>query len=201
MLGVIEMTINDCFKELLKHIYTELLKPKGWKKQGNDFRFIREDGIGQIINFQKSKWSTSEKCDFFINYGIYIEAEQTLTNKAYKEYDCQLRRRAHKADTDEMFTIHSCDLSEVKKDTATAIHCALAFFDFVETKEHFVKMLLSGEAQTYSYTIVMHYHTCKLLCEMGYYQEIGEIIKDKSGEYFDELKNQIEQKASQQFPV
>ena len=187
------MTMNDYFEELLKQIHVELLKPMGWKKQGKNFRFIREDGIGQIINFQKSKWNTSEKCDFFINYGIYIEAEQTLTNKVYKEYDCQLRRRANRVDTDETFTIRSCNISEVKKDTTAAIQCALAFFDYVGTKEHFVKMLLSGEAQTYSFTIVMHYHTCKLLCEMGYYQEISEIIKDKSGKYFDELKNQIEQ--------
>lgn len=189
------MTINDYFEELLRQIHTELLKPKGWKKQGGNFRLIREDGIGQIINFQKSKWNTSEKCDFFINYGVYIEAGQTLTNKVYKEYDCQLRRRANGADTDEMFTIRSCDLSEVKKDTAAAIRRALAFFDFVATKEHFVKMLLSGEAQTYSFTPVMHYDTCKLLCEMGYYHETGDIIKDKSGKYFDELKHQIEQNA------
>lgn len=187
--------MNDYFKELLDQIHRELLKPKGWKKQGNNFRLVGGDGLGQIINFQKSRWNTAERCDFFINYGIYIEAGQTLANKVFKEYDCQLRRRA--ACPGGMFTINSGDLSEVKRDAVNAIHSALAFFDFVGTKEHFVKMLLSGEAQGYSYTIVMHYHTCKLLCEMGYYREIGEIIKDKNSEYFEELKSEIDQKTKQ----
>lgn len=186
------MNVNDSFQELLDQIHRELLKPRGWKKQGNNFRLVHDDGLGQIINFQRSRWNTAESCGFFINYGVYMEADPTLKNKTFKEYHCQLRRRAaHEGD---IFTIDGHDLSAVEKDAAAAVRSALAFFDLIGTKERFVKMLLSGEAQKYSAAPVLHYHTCKLLCGMGYYREVQEIIKDRGGPYFEELKEQIGQK-------
>ena len=52
-------------------------------------------------------------------------------------------------------------------------------------------MLLSGEAQRYTAVPVMHYHTCKLLCDMGFNKEMLAILKDKKGRLFEELEAEI----------
>lgn len=70
----------------------------------------------------------------------------------------------------------------------------MEFFDKVENKDAFVEMLLSGVAQQYAETPVMHYGTCKLLVDMGYYKEIYDIIKSCGGKYFENLKKEIEEK-------
>ena len=38
----------------------------------------------------------------------------------------------------------------------------------------------------------MHYHTCKLLADMGYYKEIYEYVKARDGQYFNSLTEEIE---------
>ena len=78
---------------MIQEIYSERFKSLGWRKQGQNFRFIQDDGLGKIINFQKSKWNTKEEVTFFINYGIYIEVKDNIDNKSFKEYDCQFRNR------------------------------------------------------------------------------------------------------------
>lgn len=40
-----------------KLVFTEYYKPLGWKKQGANYRYIDESGLGKVINFQKSKWN------------------------------------------------------------------------------------------------------------------------------------------------
>ena len=49
--------------------------------------------MGRVINFQKSKWNTADELEFFINYGLYIEIDNQLVNKSFKEYECQFRAR------------------------------------------------------------------------------------------------------------
>ena len=44
---------------------------------------------------------------------------------------------------------------------------------------------MSGEAQQYTSMPVMHFHTCRLLCDMGYQKEMLEIAKEKKGELFE----------------
>ena len=76
-----EQTMQDIFKRLINEIFLVKFKPYGWKRQGSNFRYIDESGLGRVINFQKSKWNTADDLEFFINYGLYIEVDNQLVNK------------------------------------------------------------------------------------------------------------------------
>lgn len=40
---------------LQSEVYQEILKPKGFKKQGRTFNNKNEDGLVEVINFQMSR--------------------------------------------------------------------------------------------------------------------------------------------------
>lgn len=178
---------------MIQEIYSERFKSLGWRKQGQNFRFIQDDGLGKIINFQKSKWNTKEEVTFFINYGIYIEAKDNIDNKSFKEYDCQFRNRTSYMNG--TYTLNNdSTINEAIDMTAIALKEASDFFDIIDSKDTFIKMLLNGEISNYTDIIVMDYYTCKLLFDMGFYNEIYGFVKNKSGKYFNELAKKIEQK-------
>lgn len=91
---------------------------------------------------------------------MYIEVDNQLVNKSFKEYECQFRARTR--------------------------------FDKVGNKEHFISMILSGELQKYTGTLIMKYYTCKLLSDMGYYEDIYDYVKVKGGPYFEMLTAETE---------
>lgn len=89
------MTTNDQrFKDLLSRLHAQVLKPLGYRKDGANFRLITPDGMGRIINFQKSAWNTAEELSFCINLGVYYEQTPAIGNPKFKEYDCLIRTRA-----------------------------------------------------------------------------------------------------------
>lgn len=183
--------VQDIFKRLISEIFTEYFKPLGWKKQGSNFRYVDESGIGRVINFQKSKWNNSDNIEFYINYGLYMEAGNDIENKSFKEYECQFRNRT---------SLHNgiyhldkgTNYDKVKKEIFKALEEANNLFMKVGSKENFISMILSGEMQKYSGLPIMHYHTCKLLSDMGYYEDIYEYVKSRGGQYFDALTEEIE---------
>ena len=64
-------------------------------------------------------------------------------------------------------------------------------FDKIANKQVFISMILSGTLQKETDTPIMHYYTCKLLSDMGYYEEIYEYVKACGGKYFDSLAEEI----------
>lgn len=60
--------VQNIFRRLINEIYIEYFKPNGWKKQGSNYRYIDDSGLGKIINFQKSKWNDVDNIEFFINF-------------------------------------------------------------------------------------------------------------------------------------
>lgn len=160
--------MKNMFNELLSYCYLSVLKPLGWKKEGNNFRQYANDGLCKIINFQKSRWNTSQ------------------------EYECQFRNRASsKGGTYRLND--TVDLSTFQEEIACIITDeVLVLLNNFDSKEKFIKMLLSGAAQQYTAVPVMHYDTCKLLCDMGLKKEILNILKDKKGELFEELRQEIQ---------
>ena len=82
------------FKELLSRLQKELLKQKGFKKSGSNFRQFLPDGTCKIINFQKSMFNGNGICSFTINIGLYFQEDIGNPNIRFKEYDCQVRCRA-----------------------------------------------------------------------------------------------------------
>lgn len=81
------------FSALLSRLHKEVLKPLGFRKEGGNFRRFPGDGLGQIINFQKSSWNSGEECRFTINIGVYAEEGEEIRNLKFKEYECHLRTR------------------------------------------------------------------------------------------------------------
>ena len=184
---------QDKFNRMISEIFNEYYKPLGWKKQGSNYRRIDESGLGKIINFQKSRWNSDGKIDFFINYGLYMEVGNDLVNKSFKEYECQFRNRTELHNG--IYHLNEdTDYEKVKKEVREALAEATNLFEKVDDKETFVSMILSGEMQKYTGTPVMHYYTCKLLSDMGYYEEIYEFVKSRGGLYFDSLSTEIELK-------
>ena len=52
------------------------------------------------------------------------------------------------------------------------------WFSLFPSKEMTIHKILDGTAERYSDTTVMHFHTAKLLAEIGYSSEVYELIKD-----------------------
>ena len=98
LLGKVQEFINptpieDKYQELLRRAHEEILKPLGFKKDGQNFRQIAPDGLGKIVNFRKDKWNQKDRrLGFLIYTGVYFEPEPAIKNRAFKEYDCQLRQ-------------------------------------------------------------------------------------------------------------
>ena len=80
------------FKELLSRLQKEILKTRGFKKNGSNFRLFMADGTCQIINFQKSQFN-DQTCSFTINVGIYFQKDIQNPNLRFKEYECPVRTR------------------------------------------------------------------------------------------------------------
>lgn len=81
------------FKDLLARLQKEILKQKGFKKSGSNFRLFLPDGTCKIINFQKSAYNSDGECRFTINIGLYFQKDLENPNLRFKEYECQIRTR------------------------------------------------------------------------------------------------------------
>jgi hypothetical protein len=86
--------MND-YKILITKI-AFFLNASGYKKIGGNFYYKEENNIG-IINFQKSKDSTSASTLFTVNLGVYSEALKVFDNFDIKSKpsiaDCHWRKR------------------------------------------------------------------------------------------------------------
>jgi len=131
--------------------------------------------------------------EFFINYGLYIEIDNQLVNKSFKEYECQFRARTG-LDKGSFHLNSDTDFETLQRRVEQALDEAINQFDKVGNKEHYISMILSGELQKYTGTPIMNYYTCKLFSDMGYYEDIYDYVKEKGGPYFEMLTAEIESK-------
>lgn len=88
-----DKALDQKFKELLSRLQKELLKQKGFKKNGSNFRQFLPDGTCKIINFQKSMFNGDGECRFTINIGLYFQKDMENLYSNFKEYECQIRTR------------------------------------------------------------------------------------------------------------
>lgn len=182
--------IQNIFKRMIDEIYIEYFKPNDWKKQGSNYRLFDDSGLGKIINFQKSKWNDVTTIEFYINYGVYMEAGDCIVNKSFKEYECQFRNRT-KLFNGTYILNENTNYEKLKSEVTTALKETDTLFDKIANKQVFISMILSGTLQKETDTPIMHYYTCKLLSDMGYYEEIYEYVKACGGKYFDSLAEEI----------
>ena len=62
--------LNQKYNDIVKTIFQKYFKPLHYKKESGNFRFIQEDGLGKIVNFQRSWCNNKDSCSFIINVGI-----------------------------------------------------------------------------------------------------------------------------------
>ena len=89
-----DKVLDARFRELMSRLQKELLKQKGYKKDGSNFRQYCPDGTCKIINFQKSMFNGDGECRFTINIGLYFQKDLENIYSNFKEYECQVRTRA-----------------------------------------------------------------------------------------------------------
>lgn len=168
------------FNELLRKIY-EILKPLGYRKEASNYRFWGADGLCRIINLQRNKWNSNEQCEFVINIGVYFEKDSSVSNRKFKEYDCQIRKRLDKGEWTggEWWYLDSeTDVEKLLQNIKPVLLYIEKWFCFFPSKEAVIRMILDGTAERYSDVNVIHFQTAKLLVEMGYPSEVYELIKD-----------------------
>ena len=168
------------FNELLKKIYA-LLQPLGYRKEATNYRLFCSDGLCRIINIQRNKRNTNEQCEFLINIGVYFEKGDTVSKRNFKEYDCQIRQRVanEKCGKSEWWYLDcNSTIDELLKSMEPTFLYIEEWFSLFPSKEMTIHKILDGTAERYSDTTVMHFHTAKLLAEIGYSSEVYELIKD-----------------------
>lgn len=169
--------IKDKYNDLLKKVNL-YLKPLGYKKDGANFRLFLPNGLCKILNFQKSKWNTSESLEFTINAGIYFEKNDKIENLKFKEYECIIRKRRNRYNS-EWWVIDNCsNMDEIYDSVKIAIEEIISNFTFFSNKDITIKSILEGTTGNYADPTHLHYYNAKLLSDMGYEKEVYERIKD-----------------------
>lgn len=168
------------FNELLTGLY-KILKPLGYRKEGANYRLFLSDGLCRIINLQRNRYNTAEKCEFVINIGVYFEKADVIEKRKFKEYDCQIRKRLNrrKSSKEEWWGLDSkTKIDEILQDFGGTLREINEWFFLFPTKESVIHQVLDGTAEQYSDYEILHFYTAKLLVEMGYLSEVYKLIKD-----------------------
>lgn len=175
---------NDKLNILMKYIFDKCFKPKGYRKEKNNFRLYQEDGLCKIVNFQKNSYNTKDECSFTINIGVYFEKNKAIKNLKFKEYDCQIRARpASFLSKKDDWWIIDCKTSIDK--TIILIEnlvneIILNYFEEFCTKDITIEKIINGNAQELSDTNILCYDTVKLLIKLGYNKEMLYYLENNS---------------------
>lgn len=88
------------FDSILKNGFHEILKPLGFRKKGNNF-YSQKDGIGHMINIQKSIYNAKHHIHFTINASVFLPEFWSVCYNYFNrpvpdfptEPECILRKR------------------------------------------------------------------------------------------------------------
>jgi len=153
--------IEDKYKKLLQRVHEEILKPLGFKKEGQNFRQFTPDGLGKIINFWRyGKCGIRDRrlC-FAIDTGIYLEAGPSISNRKFTKYDCQIRNVANNPKPVTVFAypepqfwyiFKRTDMDSMFEGVKQALQESLDLFAQFESRQSTIDMILDGTAQQYS---------------------------------------------------
>ena len=143
------------FDKVVKDSFQATLKPLGFKKKGNNF-YKQENGIGHIINLQKSTYYSKDHIHFTINTAVFLPEYWTAFynyfDKPVPEYptepECILRQRIGTLtnDNDTWFDITSdTDEEEMIQEMKTNLNqYILPHFGRVLSKDMLVDLLASS---------------------------------------------------------
>lgn len=194
------MTPQEQFTELLKQTHG-VLKPLGFKKDGQNFRLFTPDGLGKIICFSKNRGNSRDYLLFRLDIGVYFEKTPEITEKKFKEYDCQLRQLVERQDSGTLQKRGLLDFlrprdfregcedkewlitAKTDPDALWASLClgldfCLDWFGHFPNREGAIRDILTGEAQQFVWNNILAYPTAKMFTDMGYGRQVYEKIKD-----------------------
>lgn len=164
------------FNELLMELH-KILKPLGYRKEGANYRLFLSDGLCRIINLQKNRYNSKDKCEFVINIGVYFEKADVIEKRKFKEYDCQIRKRLDRKE--EWWRLDSeTEIGEILQNLKGTLREIDEWFSLFPSKESVIRSILDGTAEQYSTCSVLHFYTAKMLVEMGFSAEVYQRIKD-----------------------
>lgn len=192
---------SETFAGLLKRVHG-VLKPLGYKKEGQNFRLFTPDGLGKIICFGKNRANTGDCLCFRLDIGVYFEKEPVIAERRFKEYDCQLRQLVKRRDSGSLqkrgllnalrpksrreelleddgwvITVRT-DPEALFASVRLGLACCLDWFGHFPDREAVIEMILTGKAQQYTWNNVLAYPTAKLLTGMGHGRRVYEQIRD-----------------------
>lgn len=152
--------------ELIQALHQTYLKPRGYKKDRTSFRLFLPDGLCKIVNFQRNFYNTGDHCRFAINLGVYYESQAPVQNRAFKEYECVLRRRPSVSPYPEFWSIQpDTDLNALWSNVDTCFReIVLPWLDQFSTKESAIEKSIEwfGRGPVYPITVA------ELLISCGY---------------------------------
>ena len=159
---LMEKTLNQQYKEIIRYIFQKYFKPLHYKKENGNFRFIHEDGLGKIVSF-RSSWCNSEvSFSFCLSAGIYFEEGENIRNQKFKEELCRMglpNERWYKL-------TQTADISSLISAISKAVEeYILPFLEAIDTKEKAINAVLTSKYG-------LDYDTADLLIHMGYGKEI-----------------------------
>jgi len=140
------------FDKIIKEGFSEILKPLGFKKKGNNF-YLKLATVGQIINVQKSAWGNKDNIHFTINTGIFVPefwlAFYNYSDKGLPDYptepECLIRKRigALRNQSDTWYDVKDRTdeqqlITEMRKNLTDFI---LPYFDKLNSTEKMLKEL------------------------------------------------------------
>jgi hypothetical protein len=145
------------FDIIVKDVFHSTLKPLGYKKRGNNF-YIEKNGIGKIINLQKSTFCSKDHISFTINTGLFLpEYWQHYYNYQNKpipiyptESECILRRRIGRLlnTKDTWYDINEdTDIEETRFiQTYNLTSVLLPYFNNINSDEDILREIEKGNA-------------------------------------------------------
>lgn len=166
----------------IKALFAKYCKALGYKKEGVNFRLIQPDGLGKVINFQRSHNNTAQCCSFTINAGIYFEKGTVLEYPKFKEYQCLLRNRPRLTAFDPWWTIEEGKTvdkvwTEVEKTFAEAVLPWLAKYP---SKSKTVETIIAGLMGS---DIPQPLYLVKRLTDCGYGELLLPYLKTEHAEW------------------
>lgn len=191
--------MEEAWRELLAEVQ-RLLKPLGWWKEGGNFRLLLPDGLGWIIQFQRDRTNTAEDIGFTVNAGVYLEKDVPMTNRRFREVDCQVRARPaclsprYGRDTWWHLTAGTDPAALGKELKAFLLRDVLPFLDRFPTRERTVELILNGQAEAWTDRNVLHLDTARLLVDMGYGRRVLPLIEPAGNAWFAALAAEIRER-------
>ena len=171
------------YDQLVNDIFHKYFKPIGYKKENQNFRFYQNDGLGKIVNFQRSWCNTKNECTFIINVGIYFEENSSIENLKFKECQCRISERPGKWWVLE----NSTDITVLFHDFCIEIeNVILPFLKIFTSKQMTLAEILIGHYP-------LSYNTAEFLVTNGYGREIlPQLLEQRKNKLFADLIVQVQ---------